>query len=182
MCTKVAILAEKEELQDCFSDYTTLTDFEPINEGLPLQKYPIFTENGFKQLVWGEKKEKLIIHKSKNELDFDNTVRGVLAVTGFYILKKEKAPAPIGFGDHKETVKITPYFVKRKDDGLILLQVAIDEGDNSFLIVMQKSSDFIENYQDKEPIVISNTEDWFKQLNIEDSPISDNDFEIPLIN
>ena len=178
MCTKVAIIADKEELQDCFCDYTTLTDFEPITKGLPLQKYPIFSKYGFKQLYWGKKKEKLIIHKSINELEFDYSQRGVLAITGFYILKKEKAPAPIGFGDHKVTVKITSYFIKRKDDGLILLPVVIDEIDNSFLIVMQKSSNFIKKYQVKEPIVISNTEDWLKQLDVIASTISVNDYEL----
>ena len=114
MCVQISIQATVEELQEAFSYFDSYIEFEPIHEGYPLQKFPVYTNSGFQELVWGKKEEKLEIHKLKNELKSKEMERGILAATGFVLFKTEKAPAPIGFGDHKERITIKKYYLKKK--------------------------------------------------------------------
>ena len=175
MCVKISLIAELGELQNLFNDYQ-FSQFEPIYKGNPLSKYPVLTANGIKNLQWGEKKDTLIIHHQKTDLETKKYKRGVLAITGFYIIKKEKTYAPVGFGDHKETIKIIPYLVKRKDDDLMMLPVLLKE--NSFYIIMQKSNTLLQKYQKKEPLIISKHEKWMSNSKIISKELKAFDYEI----
>jgi len=176
MCIRISIVSEKEELQEKFNDYQSPFNFEPIYNGSPLHKYPVYTEEGIKILQWGVKKEKLKIHQEKEGVA--NQKRGVLALTGFFLWKTEKTPAPIGFGDHKETIKVVPHYLKRKDDDLLYLPVIINGEDNTFFIIVETANLLINSFQEKSPILLSSIEKWMKEGELINEEINTTHMEI----
>lgn len=160
MCIQVSIESSIEELQNTFFNYDSSFTFQPINYGSPLNKFPIYTQNGWVELTWGEKKEFFSIHQNIEEIAIDKVERGILPATSFYTLYTEKAPAPIGFGDHKDTVKITKYGLKRKDDGLFFLPVILDRKTQIFHILVHNAGEVLQKYTSIEPVQIEDFEPW----------------------
>lgn len=174
MCVKFSLKASKSELETIFNSSIDF-NFTPIKEALPYKEYPIYTENGFKLLVWGDIYSK-IIHKRQSDLDFINFKRGVLPITGFYTWKKEKVIAPIGFGDHKETLKLHPLHITQLDISIVNIPVLIQ--DNTFFIVVDNSSDRIKEYQPNEPLFTNEVNSWLKSKGYVLTKFSDRELKV----
>jgi len=173
MCVKFSLKASKSELESIFNSSIDF-NFTPIKEALPYKEYPIYTVDGFKLLVWGNVDSK-IIHKRQSDLDSTNFKRGVLPITGFYTWKKEKIIAPIGFGDHKETLKLHPLHITQLDILIVNIPVLIKY--NTFFIVVDNSSDKIKEYQPNEPLFINEVHGWLKNKSYDLSKFSDREIK-----
>jgi len=175
MCIKFSLNTSKTDFENIFGEKIPF-QFNPIKDAFPFKKYPVYTEFGFVEMTWGDPKTK-IIHKRKS--DIKNYQKGVLPITGFYIFKKEKIIAPIGFGDHKETLKIQPFFVSQKE--IEITKVAVLYQNNIFFIIVDEASEKIKQFQSNEPLVLKDSVKWlannenslfrFSNIEIEIKPV-----------
>ena len=157
MCVKFSLNLSKMELENCFNTKISF-DFFPIKEGVPFQNYPILGDNGIREMTWGNPDSK-IIHKRIS--DIKHFKKGILPITGFYTFKKEKIIAPIGFGDHKETLKLHPLHINQSNKKASLIAVLYDK--DQFYILIEKASEKIIEFQPNEPLVItSKFNDWIE--------------------
>ena len=120
---------------------------------LPFQQYKIQTKVGEKELVWGDKSTKKFNQKI-GEINNDEFEKGILQINGFYVFKKEKAIAPIGFGDHKESLKLTEYIVAFPEYQTVNLSVIIV--DDKFYLLVDDASSIIKEFQPNEPLITFN--------------------------
>lgn len=158
MCVKFSLNISKLDLEIAFNSKIAF-DFYPIKEALPYKEFPVYTKSGFRFITWGNSNSKSI-HKRKSDLKSSDFIRGVLPITGFYTWKKEKLIAPIGFGDHKETLKLHPLLISQEACTLVFIPVLIQN--NTFYIIVDESSNIIKEYQPNEPLFIDEIDGWIK--------------------
>lgn len=157
MCVKFAINTSKTALANLYNH--PIDEFRAQKEGLPYKKHLVLTNNGFKNMIWGDSSQK-IIHK--RIIDIEKLEKGILPITGFYIWKKEKAYAPIGFGEHKELIKIFQKFVSIKNKPIIHIPILwhLKNNQYQFYILVDNSKPIIKPYQPNEPLVVTNFNNW----------------------
>ena len=176
MCVKFTLTESKDSLQELFQDDLPWS-WQANTNSLPYNAYPILTKDGIQSMCWGDISTKEI-HKRKSDITSNHLLHGILPINGFYTWKKEKLIAPIGFGDHKETIKLHPILIKHENQSVtfvpVLFQVIKEQ--MVFYILVDEASKRIKQYQPNEPLVIENYSDWVNLKNVKlmkfsDSPI-----------
>ena len=159
MCIKFSLPQEKQQIE---KEYKSIITFSYLSqEVVPYHECPILSNEGIIKMTWGNKQDK-IIHKQIKDVENTLYKRGVLPMKEFFTWKKEKLIAPIGFGDHKEVVKIQQFKVQPVKNVIIHVPVLYTQIEQkyTFYILIGRASPSIEIYQPNEPLQVNDPFTW----------------------